>query len=121
MNMLADIEDVSTKLKVLKALMSDYLNNQEVVDLLQQEIDKLEAEKEEGSDSIDTDDTSRDTSIFDDLGSSDTSSESSPSTDIIDELNNPEEPESTETEEPATLPAPNELGIDFTDSSNFEQ
>lgn len=126
MNMLADIEDVSTKLQILKALMSDYLNNQEVVDLLQQEIDKLEAEKEESndeedSDEISTGDTSEDASIFDDLGSSDTSSESSPSTDIMDELNSSEESESAEVEEPATLPAPNELGIDFTDSSNFEQ
>lgn len=123
MNMLSDIEDTTTKLKILKALMADYLNNEEVVTLLQQEIDKLEAEnpKDKGDDTNESSDD-----LFSNLGG-EPDIEGSGSSDILDQLNTPAEeiPKESvkepveEAEESETLPAPNELGIDFTDSSNF--
>lgn len=47
MNMLTDIEDTSTKLKILKSLLSDIIADPEVIQLIQQEIDKLDKAAEE--------------------------------------------------------------------------
>ena len=43
MNMLGDIENTETKLKILKSLLSNVLTDGEVISLIQGEIDKLEA------------------------------------------------------------------------------
>ena len=54
MNMLSDIENTETKLKILKSLLSNILTNGEVIGLIQEEIDKLEAaQSEEESEQID--------------------------------------------------------------------
>lgn len=120
MNNLGDVEDPIAKLKILKSLFSEYLNNTEVVDILQQEIDKMEAEVEEQEDA--TGDT--ETEAEKDLFGSDSKEESSdiPSmSSVIDDIGSESEPEDVETEaeEPETLPTPDSLGLDFTDSSNF--
>ena len=47
MNMLTDIEDPQTKLKILKSLLTNILTNGEVIALIQEEIDKLESQAEE--------------------------------------------------------------------------
>ena len=49
MNMLTDIEDTETKLKILKSLLSNILTDGEVISLIQEEIDKLEEQKEEAA------------------------------------------------------------------------
>ena len=47
MNMLSDIEDVPTKLKILNSMLTNVISNNEVTSLIQDYIDKLEAEIEE--------------------------------------------------------------------------
>lgn len=47
MNMLADVEDPIIKNKMLKALLSNVLEDSEVIELLQEQIDDQEAQKEE--------------------------------------------------------------------------
>ena len=49
MNQLTDIEDKSTKLKIYKALLSDVVNDPEVISYIQTYIDSLEIKKEETS------------------------------------------------------------------------
>nr|DAH78812.1 MAG TPA: capsid assembly protein [Bacteriophage sp.] len=44
MNTLSDIEDIPSKLKILKSLLSTAITNVEVIDIIQKEIDKLEEE-----------------------------------------------------------------------------
>ena len=118
MNNLGDVEDPIVKLKILKSLFAEYLNNTEVVDLLQQEIEKMESEvedqEEQETPKLDTEENLLDTE------------ESKPSiTSAISSIGNPSEdsePETEEafpTEETETLPTPDSLGLDFTDSSNF--
>lgn len=48
MNLLGDIDDPIIKLKMLKALLSNSITNDEVMDLIQQQIDELEKREEEG-------------------------------------------------------------------------
>ena len=121
MNSLADIEDTTTKLKILKSLLSDTINNPEVISLLQEHIDAKETELSAEADARnDSDDMS---SIEDSSGE-----------DSYADLFGDEEPmnfgdegmsssdismSSSETASEATLPSPEELGIgDVSDSNN---
>ena len=47
MDTLADIENITTKLKILKSLLSSTINDSEVIQLLQDEIDAMEAQLEQ--------------------------------------------------------------------------
>lgn len=120
MDTLGDIEDPAAKLKILKALLSEYINNTEVIELLQGEIDKLEVEEEPS-----TEDTgsSSDDSLDDLFTDESEGSDGSSSEDINDVLGGESADSAASSEEEentsATLPAPNQLGIDFTDSDNF--
>lgn len=49
LDMTSDIEDPVTKLKILKALLSQTISNQEVIELVQDEIERLEQEVDEGA------------------------------------------------------------------------
>lgn len=49
LDMTSDIEDPVTKLKILKALLSQTISNQEVIELVQDEIERLEQEADEGA------------------------------------------------------------------------
>lgn len=124
MNSLADIEDPTIKLKILKSLLSDTITNTEVISLIQDQIDLLEAaaEPEESADTLMNDfSTEEDT----DLGSlfDDTATEGgSGTTDTFDSFADDtlSEPSSTESSTD-TLPSPEELGIgDLSDSTNPE-
>ena len=55
MSLLDEIEDKQTKLEILKSLLSNAITNTEVIGFIQDEIDKLDSEAEEGvmSDEID--------------------------------------------------------------------
>ena len=44
MNMLVDIEDPAAKLKILKSLISNVIDDTEVINILQEQVEKLEAE-----------------------------------------------------------------------------
>ena len=116
LRMLDAIEDPVIKLKITKALLSNAISNSEVIDLIQEYIDGLEIDEEEGtdedlsgmSDSSDFDDLSDFDSGFSGGGSSSlddfdipsTESDTSPLADFD---------VSTETE--SSLPTPDDLGV----------
>lgn len=58
MNTLNDVQTVSSKLKILKSLLSQCLNDQEITNILQEEIDKLKKEEDKGENINETSDNS---------------------------------------------------------------
>ena len=111
MGLLDGIEDASIKLKALKILISDTVPGSEILQLLQDEIDRLESTAELET-SMPTDDTDIDVDI------SGSGRHSAPPFETMGvsgedetELNTPEA--ATE-ETTTTLPSPSELGIDMT-------
>ena len=128
MDMLGDIEDTETKLKILKSLLSNVISNTEVTSLIQEEIDRLQALREESETSDDTtgdlEETSEveDGSVDDsDIFSMDSFEASNPMEDTSEiEAELPEEGENTEviapieSSEDSYLPSPEELGQDMT-------
>lgn len=112
MNMLSDIEDVTTKLKVLKSLLSTVLTNTEVIELIQKEIDKLEAQQE-------AEETEEDTPVEETAEESIEDTEYESTGLEVDETIPSMDLESSEVIEPVEetdnyLPSPEELGQDFT-------
>ena len=117
LDMTSDIEDPVTKLKILKALLSQTISNQEVIELVQDEIERLEQEVDEGAiDNGELDDELGDMDFgggnlgggFDDFG-----------TDFEPDNNNFEEVgpgADLDTEDEDLLPTPDEAGtgLDFT-------
>ena len=121
MNMLTDIEDTQSKLKILKSLLSNILTNGDVISIIQEEIDKLENKETENSEddlSIDTEDDTSTSSSMDDFSLGDNSELDVSSEDILDfDLNSSDLSTDLETIEPATdknLPNGEDLGIDLT-------
>lgn len=120
MGTLTDVESVPTKLKILKSLLSNTITDGEVIELLQAEIDTLEAEmiseNEPEVTSTETDefDFGDDSAVDDDLASlfgDDMSTDASMASDAA--ISTP-----TET---STLPSPEELGVgDMSDATNPE-
>lgn len=122
MNLLGDIEDPVTKLKILKALVSNVITNEEVIDLLQEEIDKLEKQGQEelGTGGEGGGDTDIDIDLNTGGGGGDFSEE--PMGDLNASMSEPEtgEEETGGGEETAMeLPSMNDIGLDFADSSQF--
>lgn len=127
MGELNDIEDPLVRLKILKSMLSEALTNTEVAELIQDEIEKLEKENEEGVD-IDVSGNAE-VSSDEDLGLGG-GFEEPEDLDLAGDLGL-EEPAGggaeevdleTETEEPVTgnLPTPAELGAgDFTNNNLF--
>ena len=130
MNVLSDIESPTTKLKILKSLLSGTITNPEVIQLIQDEIELMEAQVE--SEAISTSDEDE---LFDDnedinLMSSGGSSSSSDNLDALfgsddtldfnDDLTTDTEATDTTTEpESAALPSPADLNIgDVSDLTN---
>ena len=124
MDTLADIENTSTKLKILKSLLSNTINDNDVIQLIQDEIDTMEAQLE---DSTPTENDSSNDYFNDDepldFGSSsgfDTSDDFNSSPSDLDFTN--DESDTTETEvdnADETLPSPADLDIgDVSDATN---
>ena len=110
MNSLTDVEDPTIRLKILKTLLSNIVTDPEVINLIQEQIDKLEDTGESQIQETNHDNVESDSSFNLDsaLGLEEPS-----------ELSNMGEfePESDE-----TLPSPEELGIgDLTDNVAQEQ
>ncbi len=122
MNLLSDsIQDASTKLEILKTLLSTFMNNTELLDIIQKEIDRLTAEESSENDddktpiSNDADNVDiGDNGLANDLGLSDVS------IGVNTETNTEGETQSEDSTANETLPSPSELGIDFTDSNQTE-
>lgn len=136
MSTLSDVQTPSAKLKVLKLLLSQTLSEQEISNILQQEIEKLESEESEGEISENVNDNAEDLdnleppggsdafSPFDrDVSQNDNSEESleeipveepkepEPTTELTSQDNN--EPTSAEVED-TSLPSFDDLGVDGT-------
>lgn len=113
MNMLSDIEDSVTKLKILKSLLANVIDDTEIVQLLQDEIDRLESEEDETIEEPVEGDATSDTSISagGEMDFNDTFGAN---------LGGEEEPLDTEgeatSEDENVLPNPEDLGVDLTDS-----
>lgn len=120
MNMLSDIEDPAARLKILKSMLSSYLTNQEVVDVIQDEIDKLEVQVEEAvpvktSDYEESDMDGMPLDLGTELGLElppEEAEEKPLTTETAPEVRQPEE---------SILPTPAELSseTDFTDNTEF--
>ena len=115
MDTLSDVESIPTKLKVLKSLLSNTISDSDVIELIQEEIDRLE--EEEGMMEQPDDE------IMDEFSESD-SADSFPSDSPInmDSFDFGDESSSEPVEEPTedqTLPTPAELDIgDVSDATN---
>jgi hypothetical protein len=126
MDTLGDIENTPTKLKILKSLLSNTINDNEVIQLIQDEIDSMEAQLAEEETPTEENDSSNDYFSDDeplDFGSGndfDASSDfnSSPSDfDFSSDESGGEEVESEGTDD--TLPSPADLDIgDVSDATN---
>lgn len=121
MSMMDLIDDNTTKLKILKSLIKSYINDTEVIQLIQDEIDKLENQtaeeesttSEETEESEGSEDMDLESSI--DVGGLDAGDEGGGGESLSASLGlGGEEEESEE-----ALPTPDQLGADFTDNSNF--
>ncbi len=121
MDLLSDVEDPSIKLKILKSLLSEVINDEEVISLIQEQIDNLENELNNSSEDSTSDeegnkdnssDASFDNGGFDldkELGLDDSGDED------LGDL------ESSNTEQDSeALPSPEDLGIDFTNNDSEE-
>lgn len=111
MNLLSDIDDVASKLKILKSLLANVVTDSEIIDILQEEIDKLE---NNNLDNVELDNNVEDIDTanlnFDDNFSS-------------SELNGPDTSTNANSNNAGsedTLPSPEDLGIDMTDSNNSD-
>ena len=115
MNMLADIEDPIKKLKILKSLLDNVINDSNVMSLIQEEIERLEEEVENGENLTTEDEVADMSSDIGDMsgGSFDNSGDIMDSGDTsTDELG--EEPVD-EVEDEIILPSPDDLGVDMSE------
>lgn len=123
------VEDNATKLKILKSLLSKYLINPEILEIIQNEIGKLENQEE----ATPKEGTTESEDEFDfgggdfDIGGGGGVGGESAVTDLTSAIDNIGEENPTETTPTAeeesgeeTLPTPSSLGLDFTDSNNPE-
>ena len=113
MNMLSDIEDPVTRLKILKNLLSKVIDDSEIVELLQEEIERMENEIEETP----MEDTEDETTSDEPMDFNDTFGGSGNNETEFDNGEEPLEDESNEdTQEYDVLPSGEDLGIDLSDS-----
>lgn len=120
MNLTSSIEDSATKLKILKSLLSNVLNDSEVVQLIQEEIDKLETSSEEETD-VDKEDNDMEeisnqplnlNSEANDAVTKDNATEEEAPIDNGEPLDIDNEPK-----EETILPNISDIGIDFTQNT----
>ena len=121
MNNLSEIESPSAKLRILKSLLSNVITDSEVIDIIQEQIDILEAQEEDS-----LPDSSNESEIDIETGTEEQEQEKEEDInkvpDFADNLGGEfEEISANESEEIGgenELPTPADLGIDFTDNSS---
>ena len=132
MNTLTDMENVPTKLKILKSLLSNSITDTEVISLIEEEIERLEAEEEQMNASDTPEDSAANSDdIMADLGidfSGDTSFDDTSLSDIDMDLSdepiddttmNDSDIEIEDSSENQDLPSPEDLDIgDLSDLTN---
>lgn len=103
MDMLQDVEDQGSKLKILKELMSDFVTNDNVIAELQNSIEKIEQQESDNS--------------TEELNSDNEESNEEPIDINIDTdsstISNNEDSASSEEEQDIILPSPEQLGVDI--------
>ena len=122
MDTVADVENNTTKLKILKSLLSSTITDSEVIQLLQDEIDALEQQEvdmtEDTDTSVETDEDNEDIGSL--LGSSPSDldmSSDNVSSDLLSDETDIDDAESSPDED--MLPSPADLDIgDVSDSTN---
>lgn len=121
MNMLSDIEDTGSKLKILKVLLKNIVDDNEVIEIIQQEIDKLEQENSEEVDLEDDNDYREDE--MSSTREPEMSFDNSPKQDLNDTIlpqeSSPNTLEKSDNEVALSddkLPSPIELGVDMNDT-----
>lgn len=104
MSLLSDVEDNAAKLKILKSLLTGVLQDDEVISILQDVIEKMELEEEPIEENFGDEDEldSEPMDFGGPSGNMDFSSEEGPE----------------EQETGGELPSPEEIGVDMTDSNN---
>ena len=112
MNMLSDIEDPQAKLRILKSLLSNVIDDNDILSIIQEQIDELEETgTEEFSETTETEIEEPSPSgkrDFNDTFGSELAGEA------------PEETETGETSEEETiLPSPEELGVDLNNTEEL--
>lgn len=117
MNLLAEMEDASVKLKILKSLLKNVVSDPEVMNLIQDQIDQLESLEEEGMDTTEFNNGEDNPMLG---GGHSGMGMMEPSMDMDFDMGGEEgsapEPESGGSES-SNLPTPEELGGDFTDAN----
>ena len=118
MNMMSDIDDVPTKLKVLKTLLANTIDDPDVVALLQEYIEKLEEETdvENMEPSEDTTESEEDVNINVSGGAPGSFNDT-----FGAELDSDNTENNSENSEETILPSPADLGIDMSDSQASEE
>lgn len=116
MNMLADVEDQSSKLRITKALLSNIVTDNEVIDILQEQIDALTADAVDDDSKDKVDDT--ETSPIEISDDSDEGEREGETDTVTSTVANTEQP-SEERPSSGRLPSPDELGVDFTANQDF--
>lgn len=117
MSLVGDIDDPIVKFKMLKAMLANTITNSEVLDLLQQQIDKLEADAEEAAGEGDESGDDLDMDFGDeDLSMGDESGGESSDLNQMALGGSSEQPSEGGSEE---LPNMNDLGMNFADSTQF--
>lgn len=115
MNMLSDIEDTTARVKILKSLLSTIVDDNEIMTIVQDYIDKQETEQNDEivETSVEEKETERPMSS---RGSRDLNRDFAP-------INEPEtDLEAAGEEERETiLPTPDELGVDMSDTESMEE
>ena len=130
MNLLSDVEDPAIKLKILKSLVSQVINDDEIINLIEAQIEKTETE---GGENESNEKTKNEDDLLGGSHNDGFDSDFDNSLDLdkelnLDDIDNEESSLDNDTEldnsnnegESETLPNPSDLGIDFTDNNSNE-
>ena len=116
MNLLGEVEDASAKLKILKSLLSNIVNDNEIISIIQEQIDNLENIEDSGIDTTENSDLDNDLLMSDHSTPDINIDNNIPSDSSNDIANNDGD---LETSGSQILPTPAQLGAgDFSDSNN---
>lgn len=112
MDTLSDVEHVPTKLKILKNLLSDTVTDPDIIEILQDEIDKLEAEEVPQEEQLPSEPDKDETNEFPDEEPMDLNADDNISIPTSEPVEHPESSEDS-------LPSPADLDIgDMSDMTN---
>lgn len=119
MGMLEDIDDPVARLKILKCMIGNIVDDTDIISVIQEQIDKLESEESLSETENDVPAEEEDMSFSDDFSSESSSLESTMGGSINDVASGAdiETPQEDNTRSDNTLlPSPEELGVDLDDS-----